>query len=57
MLAEAKSELRRHESRADYLDCSVRDLQRQLDSNRLEIYCTNQGCEESQKSRPDVMKN
>ena len=43
MLAEAKSEVRKHESRADYLDSSVRDLQRQLDFNRLEISCTNQG--------------
>ena len=46
MFAEAKSEVRWHESRADYLDSSVRDLQRQLDSSRLEIYCTNQGYEE-----------
>ena len=51
MLAEAKSEVRRHESRADYLDSSVRDLQRQLYSNCLEIYCTNQGCEESRKEQ------
>ena len=47
MLAEATSEVRKHESRADYLDSSVRDLQRHLDSNRLEIYCTNQVYEES----------
>ena len=51
MLAQAKSEVRKHESRADYLDSSVRDLQRQLDSNRLEIYCTNQGYEESRKKQ------
>ena len=51
MLAEAKSEGRRHESRADYLDSSVRDLQRQLDSNCLEIYCTNEGYEESRKEQ------
>ena len=43
MLAEAKSEVRKQECRADFLDSSVRDLQRQLDSNRLEIYCTSQG--------------
>ena len=29
----------------------VRDLQRQLDSNRLEIYCTNQGYEESRREQ------
>ena len=38
MHAEAKSEVRKRESTADYLDSSVRDLQRQLDSNRLELY-------------------
>ena len=47
MLAEAKSEVRKHESRAYYLDSSVRDLQRHSDSNCLEIYCTNQVYEES----------
>ena len=34
-----------------FLDCSVRDLQRQLGSNRLEIYCTYQGFEESRKEQ------
>ena len=58
LLAEAKSEMRNQECRADFLDSSVRDLQRQLDSNRLEIYCTNQTYEESRKrERPDFMKN
>ena len=56
MLAEAKSEVRMQECRADFLDSSARDLQRQLDSNRLEIYCTNQGYEESRKEQ-DFMKN
>ena len=51
MLAEAKSEVRKHESRADYLDTSGRDLQRQLDSNRLGIYCTNQVYEETRKEQ------
>ena len=51
MLAQAKSEVRKQECRADFLDSSVRDLQRQLDSNRLEICCTNQGCEESRKEK------
>ena len=51
MLAEANSKVRKHESRADYPDCSGRDLQRQLDSDRLEIYCTNQGFEESRKEQ------
>ena len=37
MSAEAKSEVRKQDCRADFLDSSVRDLQRQLDSNRLEI--------------------
>ena len=51
LLAAAKSEVRMHESRADYLDSSVRDLQRQLDSSCLEIYCTNQGYEESRREQ------
>ena len=51
MLAEAKSEVRKRECRADFLDSSVRDLQRQLDSNRLDFYCTNQVYEESRKEQ------
>ena len=51
MLAEAKYEVRKQECRAEFLDRSVRDLQRQLASNRLEIYCTNQGHEESRKEQ------
>ena len=51
MLAGAKSEVRKQESRAEILDSSVRDLQRQLDSNRLKICCANQGCEESRKEQ------
>ena len=51
MRAEAKSEVRKHESRADFLDNSVRDLHRQLDSHRLGIHCTNQGHEESRKGQ------
>ena len=49
--AEAKSEVRKQVCRADFLDNSVRNLQRQLDSTRLEIYSTNQGHEESRKER------
>ena len=40
MLEEPKSEVRKQECRADFLDSSVRALQRQLGSNRLEMYCT-----------------
>ena len=54
MLAEAKSEVRKQESRADFLDGSVRDPQRQLDSNRLEICCTNQCFEESRKEQARI---
>ena len=49
LLAEAKSEERQQECRAEFLDSSVRDLQRQLDSSRMKIYCTNQGYEECRK--------
>ena len=51
MLAEAKSEVRKQESRTDFLDSSVRDLHRQLDSNRLEIHCINQGHKESRQEQ------
>ena len=57
MLAEAKSEVRKQECRADFLDSSFRDLQRQLDSNRLEIYCCAKTMENLEKSRADFMKN
>ena len=46
MLAEATSELRKQECRTDFLDSSVRDLQRQLGSNRLEIGNVNYGYQE-----------
>ena len=43
--------MRKQECRTEFLDSSVRDLQRQLDSNRVEIYCTNRGNEESRKEK------
>ena len=51
MLAEAKSGVRKQVCRADCLDNSVRDLQRQFHSTRLEIKSTNQGHEESRKEQ------
>ena len=48
MLAEATSEERQQECRAEFLDNSVRDLQRQLDSSRMNIYCTNPGSQEQE---------
>ena len=57
MLAEAKSEARKQECRADFLDCSDRDLQRQVDSDRVDIYCTNQGYEETRKGQARLLKN
>ena len=51
MFEEAKSEVRKQECRAEFLDSSVRDLQRQLDSHRLEIYCIKQGYEESRNEQ------
>ena len=35
--AEAKSEVLKQECRADFLDCCIRELQRQIHSNRLKI--------------------
>ena len=45
--------MRKQECRADFLDSSFRDLQRerQLDANRLEICCANQGFEEPRKEQ------
>ena len=57
MLAEAKSEVRKHGSRADFLDSSVRDLQRQVESDRLEIYCPIKAIKNLEESRTDFMKN
>ena len=51
MLAEAESEVRKRECRAYFLDSAVRDIQSQLGSNRLDIYCTNQIYEESRKAQ------
>ena len=51
MLAEAKSEVRKQGCRADILDSSIRDLQRQLDSNRFKAL------KNLEKSKPDFMKN
>ena len=51
MLAETKSVVRKQECRAEFLHSSFRNLQRQLDFNRLEIYCTNQGYEESRREQ------
>ena len=50
-LTEPKSDVRKQECIADFLDNSVRDLQRQIDSNRLDNYWTNQGYEESRKEQ------
>ena len=36
LLAEAKSEVLKQECRTDFLGCSIRELQRQIRSNRLE---------------------
>ena len=56
LLAEAKSEVLKQECRADFLDCSFRELQRQAHSSRTEIEHTNLGFEESRReqSRLDV---
>ena len=51
MLAEAISEVRKQESRADFLDSCVRDLQRQFDPNRPKNHCASQGYEESRKEQ------
>ena len=41
LLSEAKSEVRKQECRADFLDCAIRVLQRQIHSSRMEIDHTN----------------
>ena len=43
--------------RADFLDSSVRRLQKEPDSDCMEIYCTKKAVKNHEKSRPDFMKN
>ena len=50
-LAEAKSEVLKQECRADFLDCSIRELQRQIHSSRTEIDHTNLVHETSRREK------
>ena len=58
-LSEARSEALKQECRADFLDCSIRELQRQIRSSRMEIDHTTLGCETSRRdqARPGCTKN
>ena len=51
LLAEAKSEVLKQECRADFLDCSIRELQRQIHSSRMEIDHTYLGYETSRREQ------
>ena len=50
-LSEARSEVLKQECRADFLDCSTRELLRQIHSSRMEIDHTNFGCETSRREQ------
>ena len=51
LLAEAKSEVLKQECRGDFLDCSLRELQRQCHSSRMDIDHTNLGYETSRREQ------
>ena len=58
MLAESISEVRKHESRADFLDSSVCDLQREnLIPIVWKIYCTVQAVKHHKENRLYFMNN
>ena len=48
-LSEAKTEILKQECRADFADRSIRELQRQIQSNHMEIGHPNLGYEQSRK--------
>ena len=51
LLSEARSEVLKQECRADFLDCSMRELQRQIHSSRTETDHTNLGYETSRREQ------
>ena len=57
LLAEAKSEVLKQECRTNFVDCSIREDQRQIHSSRMEIDRNNLGVKHLEESRPDSTKN
>ena len=51
LFSEDRSEVLKQEFGADFLDCSIRELQRQTHSSRMEIDHTNFGYETSQREK------
>ena len=51
LLGEGKSEILQQECRAEFGDRTSRELQRQIESNRIEIYHTNYGYETSRREQ------
>ena len=51
LLAEAKSEVLKQECRADFLDCSIREFQKQFNSSRMETDHAKLGCETSRREQ------
>ena len=51
LLAEARSEVLQQECRADFLDCSIRELQRKIHFSRTKIDHTNLGYETSRREQ------
>ena len=50
-LSEAKAEILNQECRADFADRSIRELQRQIQSNHMEIDHPNLGYEQSRREQ------
>ena len=57
LLAEAKSEILKQDCKVDLLNTCIRECQRQVHSNRLEMDYEIMGVKDLEKSRPDFMKN
>ena len=56
-LQRAKSEVLKQECRTNFVDCSIREDQRQIHSSRMEIDRNNLGVKHLEESRPDSTKN
>ena len=50
-LSEVRSEVLKQENRADFLDCAIRELRRQIHSSRMETDHTNLGYETSRREQ------
>ena len=56
MLAGARSELMKQECKVDTLNTCIRELQREISSQRLELEDAHCGCEESRRDQVRVQE-